>query len=266
MNFPLSTSETGHACLVKTYENFEDFRINDIVEFVGILSQEPSLAYEHDEHVDTHQQNFQMSEKLMSRVTLEESKMETDDSKSIEKAQVLSSFPPSLVPRLHCLRSVHLVHNNPILNKQPMEPRTEKSKVDKPDYWSKNNAKFLESLKTEQIGADAVLLKLRAEILSCFQEILLGDSLAAEYLLMHLLSTVFMRKDVTVLGKFSLNLMNIPLAVVKGASENNENKEIGLTFSEAFYKALSQFVTMVSRYVLIPNCNLLFKCQVQILS
>lgn len=33
-------------------------------------------------------------------------------------------------------------------------------------------------------------LKLRQELVNCFQEILLGDGLAAEYLLMHLLSTV----------------------------------------------------------------------------
>ena len=34
------------------------------------------------------------------------------------------------------------------------------------------------------------LLKLRQELIYCLQEILLGDTLAAEYLLMHLLSSV----------------------------------------------------------------------------
>ena len=34
------------------------------------------------------------------------------------------------------------------------------------------------------------LLNIRQELISCFQEILLGDVLAAEYLLMHLLSSV----------------------------------------------------------------------------
>lgn len=263
LNFPLSSSETGYACLVKTYDNFEDFRINDIVEFVGILSQEPSLAYEQDENADMHQQNFQMSEKLMSQVTLEESSMDTDESKSNDKndslkldqqnGQVLSSFPPSLVPRLHCLRSMHLLHNNPILNKQPIQHKKEINTEEKSAYWIDRKSKFLESLKGDATTSEAGLLKLRGEILSCFQEMLLGDSLAAEYLLMHLLSTVFMRKDVTVLGKFSLNIMNVPLTAVNNASENNESSE---TFTEAFYKALNQFVTMSHMYEFsIGNLN-----------
>jgi hypothetical protein len=34
------------------------------------------------------------------------------------------------------------------------------------------------------------LLKIRQELINCFQDMLLGDVLAAEYLLMHLLSSV----------------------------------------------------------------------------
>ena len=58
-----------------------------------------------------------------------------------------------------------------------------------------------------------------------------------------------MRKDVTVLGKFSLNLMNIPMSVKSNQNENSENKESKMvpeTFCTLFYKALSQFVTMVT--------------------
>jgi len=282
LNFPLHLNETGHACLVKAYDDLDNFKINDMVEFIGILSQEPSLAYEHDEHTDTQHQNFQMSEKLMSKVTLEENSMETDDScetcrcndseKKRQNLQVLSSYPPSLVPRLHCIKSQHLIHNNPFLYKEKSENESQKS--EEVPYWSKQYKMFLSSLiEGQSFGTktspttDAVLfenakskvLNLRQEIVNCFQEMLLGDALAAEYLLMHLLSTIFMRKDVTVLGKFSLNLMNIPMSVKSSQNENSENKESKMvpeTFSTLFYKALSQFVTMSHCFKLtIDNLN-----------
>lgn len=46
-----------------------------------------------------------------------------------------------------------------------------------------------------------------------------------------------MRKDVTVLGKFSLNLANVPQAF----SNNQQNQN----FVSSFYKAIKQFVSMV---------------------
>ncbi|RZF48157.1 hypothetical protein LSTR_LSTR009846 [Laodelphax striatellus] len=50
----------------------------------------------------------------------------------------------------------------------------------------------------------------RAELHSLLSKVLLDDNLAADYLLLHLLSTVFQRKDALVLGKFCLNLTNLP--------------------------------------------------------
>lgn len=277
LNFPLSANETGSACLVKTYENFESYKINDMVEFIGILSQEPSLAYEHDEHGDTHHRNFQISEKLMSKVSLEENKMETDEANDDETChcedterrqqnlQPLSSYPPSLVPRLHCVKSYHLIHNNPFLHTEKhLELCDNKTDQDgqagEKSYWSKQLNLFLAGLSGQSLESkvsptvDAALiehskvhvLNLRQEILSCFQEMLLGDALAAEYLLMHLLSTVFMRKDVTILGKFTLNITNIPKQIIKGPNQRDENKETNVneTFANSFYRALSQFVTM----------------------
>ena len=43
-------------------------------------------------------------------------------------------------------------------------------------------------------------------------KLLLGDSLAADYLICHLVSRVYHRRDVLCLGKFSLNLFNLPTA------------------------------------------------------
>jgi len=85
--------------------------------------------------------------------------------------------PPSLVPRLHVLSFTHLAHNNPLLPPlAPFPPLQEVAKV---------------------------------ELLHILTTCMLGDTLAAEYLLLHLISKVYLRKDVLVLGKLSLNLHNM---------------------------------------------------------
>lgn len=64
---------------------------------------------------------------------------------------------------------------------------------DKSDnYWNKQLDGFISTLKSSsQMGsANDPLCILRKEIIDTLQELLLGDALAAEYLLMHLLSTV----------------------------------------------------------------------------
>jgi len=83
--------------------------------------------------------------------------------------------PPSLVPRLHVLTFTKLQQDCPRL-----------------EYPSGTE---LEST--------------RGELLAVLTECMLGDKLAAEYLLCHLLARVYLRKDVLVLGKLSLNLHNM---------------------------------------------------------
>ena len=109
LNFPLQ--EKGVSCLVKVYDNFELYKINDLVEFIGILSIDPALAF--CNHCSSQQ-------KLQSN----ENKMETDNEIN---NYMLESFrqtlntcscsyaPPSLVPRIHCIKAIHLKHNNPLL-------------------------------------------------------------------------------------------------------------------------------------------------------
>ena len=167
MNFPLG-NEQGVACLVKAYENLDNYKINDMVEFIGVLSHDPALAYVQDEHVDEIPNCSELPEELLPKVHQEQvthkhthnektsetvnitiektvainedkTKLELDSgsvkslvdgkkeanlcSCKIETKKysqhskvVLSSFPPSLVPRLHCIKSFHLKINNPLLN------------------------------------------------------------------------------------------------------------------------------------------------------
>ncbi|XP_066250519.1 mini-chromosome maintenance complex-binding protein [Euwallacea similis] len=44
-----------------------------------------------------------------------------------------------------------------------------------------------------------------------FTQLLMGDSLSAEYLICHLISEVYLRKDFLTLGKFSLNISKVPI-------------------------------------------------------
>jgi hypothetical protein len=131
LNFPLGHIETGHACLVKIYDNFDEYKINDMVEFIGILSQDPSLAYNYDEHsclletngLPEHTGNdateaFKLNENNVIEMDASNNHCKCTDANLVnQKKPVLSSYPPSLVPRLHCIKSFHLIHNNPLLVK-----------------------------------------------------------------------------------------------------------------------------------------------------
>ena len=44
LNFPLP-GETGPACLVKLYQGAEDFKLNDAIEVIGVLSVDPMLVH-----------------------------------------------------------------------------------------------------------------------------------------------------------------------------------------------------------------------------
>lgn len=324
LNFPLGSSETGTPALVKVYDDLESLKINDMVEFIGILSHDPSLAYMHDEHRDhalemagyeligeqdeniAESFNLNINEKDEKQVTL----LDKEQQEALRKAvsehsgeicsckeelkisltkthtkhkhkQILSAFPPSLVPRLHCIRAVPLIHNNPLLEQQKEMASLERGQTSEEDYlkkvqeeqfklngvyWEKELEKFLKQIVDDsthskwsttdpsfQSTAQMHLFKLRKEIIGIFQELLLGDSLAAEYLLMHLLSSVFLRRDVTILGKFCLNLTNIPKPFAVPQSQDTANSKPVKTFAQCLYNALSQIFSMGHLFELTVN-------------
>ncbi|XP_029466389.1 mini-chromosome maintenance complex-binding protein isoform X2 [Rhinatrema bivittatum] len=110
-----------------------------------------------------------------------------DCADAIEEQRVHSP-PASLVPRIHVLLMHKLQHINPLL---PSSLQEEEKKL------------FVSSFMSE-------LSSVRAELLGFLTHALLGDGLAAEYLILHLISTVYARRDVLPLGKFSLNLSGCP--------------------------------------------------------
>ncbi|TSK22691.1 Mini-chromosome maintenance complex-binding protein [Bagarius yarrelli] len=167
LNFPLP-GERGPACLVKVYNEWDSFKLNDMLEIFGILSVDPVLSL-----VAEDKETSSFLDPAESMETVEEQKAH--------------SPPTSLVPRLHMLYAEPLQHNNPLL----------------PPAVSEDKGAFIASAISE-------MSSVRAELLSYLTHVFLGDSLAAEYLVLHLISSVYARRDVLPLGKFTLNVSGCP--------------------------------------------------------
>ncbi|XP_059214724.1 mini-chromosome maintenance complex-binding protein isoform X2 [Centropristis striata] len=186
LNFPLP-GEKGPSCLVKVYEDWDSFKLNDTLEVFGILSVSPALSALAEE-----------KDASSSLLDPAESLMETAEEQRVH------SPPASLVPRLHMLHARPLPHNNPLL----------------PAATLQDNSAFLSSTLSE-------MASVRTELLTYFTHILLGDALAAEYLILHLISDVYSRRDVLPLGKFTLNLSGCPTVS---------------SYTERVYKIIQQLV------------------------
>lgn len=168
LNFPLP-GEKGPSCLVKVYEDWDSFKLNDTLEVYGILSVSPALSALADEK--------DASSSLLDPTEC----METAEEQRVH------SPPASLVPRLHVIYATLLPHNNPLLPSATLE----------------DNGAIFSSTMSE-------MASIRAELLTYFTHVLLGDALAAEYLILHLISNVYARRDVLPLGRFTLNLSACP--------------------------------------------------------
>ena len=155
LNFPIA-KEKGQAAIVKIYDVKEEtFKLNEIVEFVGIVSLSPLLAQNVEENSE-------------------------DISAQFNKPEIEAKNPPaSLIPRLHVLKYEKLSHNNPQISAENSNP-----------VWEE-------------------LRRSRDDLHSFLTQLLSGDSVTAEYLICHLISQVYIRKDSMSLGKFSLNIFGI---------------------------------------------------------
>ncbi|KAH8377000.1 hypothetical protein KR093_002667, partial [Drosophila rubida] len=92
---------------------------------------------------------------------------------------------PFLIPRLHAFGVKSLPHANPLLDRSLQQP------------------------SAAEVQAETVHKDLRMLLKLC----LFDDDLAAEYLLSHLISSVYSRSEMQSVGKFSLNLCNLPKSI-----------------------------------------------------
>ncbi|XP_029926043.1 mini-chromosome maintenance complex-binding protein [Myripristis murdjan] len=168
LNFPLP-GEKGPSCLVKVYEDWDSFKLNDTLEVYGILSVSPALSA------------------LAEEKDASSSLLDPAECMETAEEQRVHSPPASLVPRLHMIYAKPLPHCNPLLPSAALE----------------DNSAFLSSTLSE-------MASVRTELLAYLTHVLLGDALAAEYLILHLISSVYARRDVLPLGKFTLNVSGCP--------------------------------------------------------
>lgn len=98
LNFPIPGMK-GTPCLVKLYDDVS-FSLNDVIEIVGILSVDPSLARQ-NANSDNNEMEFMDVEEDAARCP-----------------------PPSLVPRLHVLTARKMPHTNPLLPGDVVESDT----------------------------------------------------------------------------------------------------------------------------------------------
>lgn len=168
LNFPLP-NERGPACLVHVYDQESTFKVNDMVEFIGVLSVDPGLAVFMDED--------------MTEGNVQESLGPSPDDLITPEERAVHHPPPSLVPRLHVLTSRHLTHSNPCVPND---------------------------IKGESSTAMQQLADVRGELLSLLTQVMYGDGVAAEYMLLHLVSSVYNWTGIMPVGKFSLNVSGCP--------------------------------------------------------
>ncbi|KAL5277760.1 MCMBP family protein [Megaselia abdita] len=125
--------------------------------------------------------------------------------------------PPSLIPRIHAVAIRRLKHSNPLLDTS------------------------LHNFEEHPLSFDVVYKDLLIVLTQC----LFGDTLAAEYLLAHLISTVYVRTELETLGQFTLNLCSIP-------------QEVLPFFTKTLYEII-EMITPVSHYLpmTLENMNTL---------
>lgn len=111
--------------------------------------------------------------------------LDMDAMRDVESLSELQAQNPSpfLIPRLHAFAIKPLSHANPLLDRSLQQPA--EHEMPSPETLHKDLR---------------MLLKL------C----LFDDELAAEYLLSHLISTVYSRSEMQSIGKFALNICNLP--------------------------------------------------------
>ncbi|KAH8263240.1 hypothetical protein KR044_006435 [Drosophila immigrans] len=116
--------------------------------------------------------------------TLDAATLDVEGMQDVECLSELQAQNPSpfLIPRLHAFGVKPLPHANPLLDRSLQQP------------------------SAAEVQAETVHKDLRMLLKLC----LFDDDLAAEYLLSHLISRVYSRSEMQSIGKFALNLCNLP--------------------------------------------------------
>lgn len=173
--FPINDQNPNRrACLVKVYDPDEQsFKLNELIDIVGIIQFDSPLESDVAAASAAAEVKNAVGDSRIEYVNELVRGLDLEDSES--------QFPSSLVPRIHAIAAVPLKHISPLLREPKLPVQTKE---------------FCE--------------KIRSELHAIISQCMFGDNLAADYIICHLLSGVYLRKDVLSLGAFPLNVSNLP--------------------------------------------------------
>lgn len=186
----ISNEETEICCLTKMYDCDDDhFRLNDMIEVVGVYSLDYSVvAGLPDEN---------SIEYLL------------DPTLGLEQAD--DTLPPtSVAPRLHCISFRRIGSSFPLLQEIESQKIWGTIPCGRGVYACVASS---ESHSASQMPKDLIQLA-RLNLLTFLTSLMYGDSVAAEYLLLALLSRVVGRTESVILGCFPL--------VISGFNKSDE--------------------------------------------
>lgn len=196
-SYPIPSDGKNKSCLIKVYDlNLVEFlRVNDIVQVSGFV--EPS-EFEDDAELLTNKSspsnNGQQSSLKDNNLNPTNGASSAGDhlngDNNIDQHPLLnpkldfepaSDFPHRLVPRVHVKTLKKLSHINPML----------------PELVQRDALDFTR-IKLARVRLATILTQLFG-----------GDSLAAEYVILSLLSKIHRRKDETTIGQLAVNIIGI---------------------------------------------------------
>ncbi|GBG62228.1 hypothetical protein CBR_g29836 [Chara braunii] len=193
LNIPLGEPEGSKLvpCLVKVYDNVDaELKLNDVVEFIGILTFDPELSAAGFSRNGRGVQSGGAAASGMcdgddvdghsNMIVVDEDMLVDDDNFAVH-------LPYSKVPRLHCICIRRVISSNPLLS----HPGS--------DLEVSTMAKLPEEASA-----------LRQSLVERLSKLLGGDHLAADYLLLQMFSRVLSRKELRPIGSLSLNLTACP--------------------------------------------------------
>ncbi|KAK2982427.1 hypothetical protein RJ640_026270 [Escallonia rubra] len=158
-------------CLVKIYDSPDsDLKLNDVFEFVGVLTLDPELTVSKDDFSDELTNGF--CEDALSH--LPSSKCFSFWFLDVAINDVAIQYS-KYVPRLHCIIHRKLAVHDFLSGSTDMEPKSD------------------------------LVKGIREALLGHLTTVLGNDGVAANFMLLHLLSRVHTRVDTVAVGKFSLN-------------------------------------------------------------
>lgn len=169
-SYPIPSNGKNRSCLIKVY----DMKLVDslrVNDIVYVSGLIEPLEFEDDSQLLTNKSSPNTNGDNDPAIKITES----------DGFEPANDFPHGLVPRVHVRKLKKLNHINPLL----------------PDLITRDTV-------------DITTIKLaRARLTTILTTLLGGDSLAAEYLTLSLISRIYKRKDVTSLGQFTVGLSGV---------------------------------------------------------